>query len=64
MPQVIAGVAEEVSPFAAQRAAVLHVEPVPPCAVSCSPGVLLSLLGNLLRNAVKYLGESTRRAGL
>jgi signal transduction histidine kinase len=40
---------------------VLHVEPVPQCTVACSPGILLSLLGNLLRNAIKYLGESTRR---
>ena len=58
---VVAGLLEELAPFAAQRAAQLNIEPPPACAVSCSPGVLLSLLGNLLRNAIKYLGESTRR---
>src|SRR5207237_451075 len=31
------------------------------CAVACSPGVLLSLLGNLLRNGLKYLGNAEVR---
>ncbi len=30
-------------------------------AVACSPGVLLSLLGNLLRNGLKYLGSAEVR---
>jgi signal transduction histidine kinase len=29
--------------------------------VACSPGVLLSLLGNLLRNGLKYLGNAETR---
>jgi signal transduction histidine kinase len=29
--------------------------------VACSPGVLLSLLGNLLRNGLKYLGNAEFR---
>ena len=37
------------------------MEEVPACAVECSPGVLLSLLGNLLRNAIKYLGDAKTR---
>ncbi|MFN2546108.1 MAG: ATP-binding protein [Myxococcales bacterium] len=61
VPAVVAGLKEELTPFADERGALLHIEPPPACAVACSPGVLLSLLGNLLRNAVKYLGESTRR---
>jgi signal transduction histidine kinase len=32
----------------------LHCEPVPPVLVACSTGVYLSLLGNLVRNAIKY----------
>ena len=60
--EVVAGLSEELLPFAAERAAELHLEPPPPdCWVPCSSGVLLSLLGNLLRNAIKYLGEAQVR---
>src|SRR5205085_8918585 len=58
---VTAGILEELAPFASQRHAMLRSEEVPECAVACSPGVLLSLLGNLLRNALKYLGSSETR---
>src|SRR5258708_936810 len=58
---VVAGLHDELAPFAAERAAVLHLEPLPRCSVPCSPGVLLSLLRNLLRNAIKYLGEAQVR---
>lgn len=40
----------------------LRCEPVPPVMVACSTGVYLSLLGNLVRNAIKYMGDvATRR---
>ncbi|RKH45372.1 sensor histidine kinase [Corallococcus llansteffanensis] len=39
----------------------LHCEPVPPVLVSCSTGVYLSLLGNLVRNAIKYMGDTPNR---
>jgi len=58
---VVAGLQEELAPFAAERSAVLKIDPPPLCAVACSSGVLLSLLGNLLRNALKYLGDSNTR---
>jgi signal transduction histidine kinase len=29
--------------------------------IACSTGVYLSLVGNLLRNAIKYMGDSTTR---
>jgi signal transduction histidine kinase len=58
---VTMGIVEELRPFAAQRHATLRCEDVPECAVACSPGVLLSLLGNLLRNALKYLGSAEVR---
>lgn len=57
----VAGLREELLPLAAQEKAQLVFEPFEPCAVSCSTGVLISLLSNLLRNALKYLGESERR---
>src|SRR5205823_12864180 len=43
------------------RDASLRVGEVADCAVACSPGVLLSLLGNLLRNGLKYLGNAEFR---
>jgi signal transduction histidine kinase len=43
---------------AAERAGIaLEVEPLPPAWVACSPGVLASLVSNLVHNAVKYVGE-------
>ena len=58
---VTAGLLDELGPFAAQRHATLRCDETPDCDVACSPGVLLSLLGNLLRNALKYLGNSETR---
>jgi signal transduction histidine kinase len=58
---VTTGLLEELTPFAAQRHATLRFDEIPDCAVACSPGVLLSLLGNLLRNGIKYLGNSEAR---
>ncbi|WP_375758946.1 sensor histidine kinase [Corallococcus exercitus] len=39
----------------------LRHEPVPPVLVACNTGVYLSLLGNLIRNAIKYMGDATTR---
>jgi signal transduction histidine kinase len=53
---VVDDVAGGVRP-AAERAGVdLRVEPLPPVAVACSPGVLTSLVSNLVHNAIKYAG--------
>ncbi|RKH20747.1 sensor histidine kinase [Corallococcus sp. CA047B] len=46
---------------AEQAGIELHCEPVPPILVACSTGVYLSLLGNLVRNAIKYMGDSSTR---
>jgi signal transduction histidine kinase len=58
-------VAEELVDGLAMEADAARVElslaPVPDCAVACNPGVLISLLGNLLRNAFKYMGASSQR---
>jgi signal transduction histidine kinase len=58
---LVAGLSEELMPFAAQHETALDLGEPPDCGVACSPGVLLSLLGNLLRNALKYLGEAPVR---
>jgi len=39
----------------------LRIEPIPPVLVACSSGVYLSLVGNLVRNALKYMGQSDPR---
>ena len=44
-----------------ERHAELRIEETPDVAVACSPGVLLSVLGNLLRNGLKYLGDAETR---
>ena len=58
---VVNELVEELRPQAEEVAANLRVEPVPECAVACSPGVLVVVLSNLLRNAFKYLGDGTPR---
>jgi len=58
---VLTGLLEELRPQAEEAAAELRVESVLDCAVACSPGVLIVILSNLLRNALKYLGESAER---
>jgi len=58
---VVNDLVEELRPQAEEVAADLRVDTVPECAVACSPGVLVVLLSNLLRNAFKYLGDSTPR---
>ncbi len=39
----------------------LRVEPFVPCTVACSPAVLASIGGNLVRNAVKHMGDVDER---
>ncbi|HZS36631.1 MAG TPA: HAMP domain-containing sensor histidine kinase [Polyangia bacterium] len=45
-------------PDAERAGAELIVEPFRPVAVACPPGPLASVLGNLLRNAIKYIVEA------
>lgn len=46
---------------AEQAGISLRCEPVAPVLVACSTGVYLSLLGNLVRNAIKYMGDAEVR---
>jgi len=58
---IVNGLLEELQPMAERAGAKLTAEDIPDCAVQCSAGVLLSLISNLLRNAIKYLGDSRNR---
>jgi signal transduction histidine kinase len=51
------GLAEEIGGAGIE----LRVDPVPPVLVACSKGVYLSLLANLVRNAIKYMGDGSVR---
>jgi signal transduction histidine kinase len=60
--EVIDGVIDELRPAAQARQIAVDVEQpanLPP--VRCAPGVLASVLANLLRNAIKHMGDRPRR---
>jgi len=59
--EVIRAVVDEVKPAADERGIVILVEAVQPGHAACSPGILTSVVSNLVRNAVKYVGEGPRR---
>jgi signal transduction histidine kinase len=51
----------ELEPTAAEAGITLTIEPAPEVTLECSPGVLTSIVANLMRNAIKYLGEQPVR---
>ncbi len=57
LPDLIAELRAE----AVEKDIALEIDPVPDASVACSPAVLTSLLSNLVRNAVKYMGHSRER---
>ncbi|HKD43086.1 MAG TPA: ATP-binding protein [Myxococcaceae bacterium] len=60
--EVLEGLSEELKPLAREAGVELRIEfPREPCVVSCSPGVLMSLVDNLARNAIKYTADSQVR---
>lgn len=59
---VIAELLEDLRMAAAEHAIELRCEPYAPCAVRCNPGVLVSLLANLVRNAIKHMGDVATRS--
>jgi len=61
VPQVMTGLEEELRPQAAADNIRLSVDAPPAVAVASSPGVLTILLTNLVRNSIKYMGESVER---
>src|SRR5205085_1152559 len=46
---------------AEERNIEVRIDPFPLCSVRCSQGVLTSLVSNLVRNAIKYMGNSEVR---
>jgi signal transduction histidine kinase len=58
---VLDDVIEGVRGDAEERNIELRIDPFPPCSVKCSPGVLTSIVSNLVRNAIKYMGSAEIR---
>lgn len=54
---VLSAVVDEARPLADERRVTLSIEQVDAATVVCSAGILASLVSNLVRNAVKYVGE-------
>jgi signal transduction histidine kinase len=61
VPEVVGGVVDEFAPAAREKQIELRVDRVDRAEVACSPGVLVSLLSNLLGNAIKYMGAAAVR---
>jgi signal transduction histidine kinase len=58
---VLTGVLEELHDLAAELQVQVSVERSAAVQVACSAGVLMSVIGNIVRNAVKYMGDGARR---
>ena len=61
LPRVIDALRDELLPAARQQGVALTLEPAPPVKVACSEAAILVVLQNLLRNAIKYIGDSPRK---
>ncbi|HZS40151.1 MAG TPA: ATP-binding protein [Polyangia bacterium] len=59
--EVVAGAMSELGEQAESANVKLSAEPIADARVACSPGVLTSVLSNLVRNAIKYMGGSVER---
>lgn len=59
--EVIQDIADGLRPELQRSEIELELQAIPPVFVGCSSGVLASLLGNLVRNAAKYMGARQPR---
>ena len=59
--EVVLDVTNELRPVAAEALIDLVVDATPPVAVGASPGILTAMLANLIRNAIKYMGDAKER---
>jgi signal transduction histidine kinase len=59
--EAASSVAEEVAEEARAAGVTLDIAALPDCAVACAPGILTSILSNLVRNAIKYTGDRETR---
>lgn len=55
--EVVRAVVDEVEPEAKLRGIAVEVDAAPGVSVACGAGMLTSLVANLVRNAVKYVGD-------
>jgi len=61
--EVLDSLSHELQPLAREDGVDLRIDPPrEPCLVFCRPGVLISLIDNLARNAIKYTADSPVRA--
>jgi signal transduction histidine kinase len=58
---VVVDVVDQMRPAADEKDIELHVDAQGSPAVACSPGVLVSIVANLVGNAIKYMGAGTVR---
>ena len=58
---VLEGVREDLSPSAEEAGITLIIRPVPDVYVACGEAGMTVVLENLIRNAIKYMGEGVRR---
>jgi signal transduction histidine kinase len=59
---VIEEILTELQPLAAEQQIQLRADAIPDEAVACNAGVLSSVIENLVRNAIKYLGHAPVRS--
>jgi signal transduction histidine kinase len=59
--RVIESVRDELLPAARAKGVALTLEPPPPVQVACAEAAILIVLQNLLRNAIKYIGDGPRK---
>jgi signal transduction histidine kinase len=58
---VVRGVVDDLRAYAEEQNVQVTLGELPTAQVRCAPGVLTSIVSNLIRNAIKYMGESPRR---
>jgi signal transduction histidine kinase len=59
--RVLESVRDELALDAEQSGVTLRFEPAPPVEVACGEGAMLVVIHNLVRNAIKYIGDGPRR---
>jgi signal transduction histidine kinase len=59
--RVLESVRDELTPDAQQSGVTLRFEPAPQVEVACGEGAMLVVIHNLVRNAIKYIGDGPRR---
>lgn len=61
LPLVFEGLREDLMPVAEDAGVSLTLEPVPDKRVACTEAALMVVLQNLIRNAIKYIGDGPRK---